>query len=63
MNLGSNGVLPLEASSLLLRLVGIVLNRFEDAGSQLGTELAESAFLLQVLNHDVLQIVHLFLLN
>ena len=58
VDLARHRVLPLETRRLLRVVVRIVLNRFENLGSQLGSERSERAFLLQILNHYILQVVH-----
>jgi len=63
VDLGCSGVLPLETGLLLGIGVGIVLNGFEDAGSELGTEVTEGSFLFEILNDNVLEVVHLKLYN
>ena len=64
MDLCCGGILPLETGLLLSVRVSVVLDRLEDASSQLCSQAAESALLLQILNYNVLEIVHyLFILN
>ena len=58
VNLTSNWVLPLKASSLLGVLISVVLNCFEHLSPQLSSQRRKSSFLLQVLDYNVLQIVH-----
>ena len=58
VDLARHRVLPLEPRRLLRVVVRIVLNCLENLGSQLGSERSERAFLLQILNHYVLQVVH-----
>ena len=59
MDLASYWVLPLEASALFGVGVSVVLNCLEDLGTQLSSERAKRSLLLQILNDNVLQIVHL----
>ena len=54
MDLSGGRVLPLETGGLFSGLVSVSLDCFENAGAQLGSELAEGALLLQVLNDYVL---------
>jgi len=58
MDLGGDGVLPLEADWLLGLDVGMFLYSLEYSGTQLGSELAKSSFILEGLDHNVFQIVH-----
>ena len=58
VDLARHRVLPLETRRLLRVVVRIVLNCLENLGSQLGSERSERAFLLQILNHYILQVVH-----
>lgn len=60
VDLRRGGRLPLEAGRLLGVAVGVVLDRLEHTRAQLGAEVAEGTFLFQILNHDVLEVVHLF---
>ena len=59
VDLARHRVLPLEPRRLLRVVVCIVLNRFENLSSQLGSQRSERTFLLQILNHYVLQVVHI----
>ena len=59
VDLSRRRVVPLEASILLGGLVRVVLNCLENAGSELGPQVTKSAFLLEILNHNVLEVVHL----
>ena len=59
MDLASYWVLPLEANALFGVGVSVVLNCLEDLGTQLSSERAKRPLLLQILNDNVLQIVHL----
>ena len=59
MNLASSWVLPLETCILLRICVSIVLYCLEHLGSQLCPQGPESSLLLQVLNDNIFQVVHL----
>ena len=58
VDLACHRVLPLEAGRLLRVVVCVILDRLEDLCPQLRTKRAESALLLQILNHNILQVVH-----
>ena len=52
------GVLPLESSLLLGSLICILLDRLENSRSELSFEGSQGSFLLQRLDHNLLQIGH-----
>ena len=58
MDLSCCWVLPLESGGLLCITVSIIFDCLEHARSELCAQTPKRAFLFQILDYDVLQIVH-----
>ena len=58
VDLVGDRVLQLEACGLLSSFVCVLLDGLKDLRAQMGTDVAQSAFLLQGLDNEILQIVH-----
>lgn len=58
VHLARHGVLPLEARRLLCVRVCIALDGLEDLCSKLSSQASKGSLLLQILNHDVFEVVH-----
>ena len=59
MHSGGHWVEPLETNLLLGVGIGMLLDGIKDARPELSSQGAESTFILERLNHDILQVVHL----